>query len=90
MDSPRAAAHFADDSLDFAFIDGNHLYKHVRADIYAWWPKIKSGGLLTGHDYGIDLDAENIWGVQRAVDEFADGIDRDVAVGEDGVWWIRK
>ena len=88
--SPGAADSFADDSLDFAFIDGNHLYKFVRDDIYAWWPKVKSDGLLAGHDYGIYRDAEGIWGVRRAVDEFASAVGREVHVGADGVWWIGK
>jgi hypothetical protein len=88
--SPGAAAHFADESLDFAFLDGNHLYESVQADILAWWPKIKRGGLLTGHDYGVHRDAGGPWGVRRAVDEFTAALRISPAIGEDGVWWVRK
>lgn len=88
--SPRSASRFADASLDFAFIDGNHLYESVRADIAAWWPKVRPGGLLTGHDYGIYRDAEGLWGVRRAVDEFADQHRRQISLGADGTWCIEK
>lgn len=88
--SPRPASRFADASLDFAFIDGNHLYEAVRDDIAAWWPKIRPGGLLTGHDYGIYRDAEGLWGVRRAVDEFADHHRRQIELGLDGTWCIEK
>lgn len=42
---------FKDQSLDFVYIDGNHAYSYVKADINMWWPKLKEGGLLLGHDY---------------------------------------
>jgi hypothetical protein len=45
-----ASKKIADRSLDFAYIDGNHLKDHVLADIAAWAPKVKSGGILSGHD----------------------------------------
>lgn len=46
---------FADKSLDFAYIDANHAYAFVKQDIALWWPKVKKGGWLCGHDY-IKLD----------------------------------
>ncbi|MEK6257147.1 MAG: class I SAM-dependent methyltransferase [Planctomycetota bacterium] len=88
--SPRAATRFADASLDFAFIDANHLYECVRADIAAWWPKVRPGGLLTGHDYGVYRDTTGEWGVRRAVDEFAQAIHREVTLGADGTWCVQK
>lgn len=51
MPSIEAAATYADNSLDFVFIDADHSYEAVRADIIAWWPKVKSGGIISGHDY---------------------------------------
>jgi len=38
-------------SLDFVYLDANHTRAHVEADIAAWAPKVRSGGLLAGHDY---------------------------------------
>lgn len=42
---------FEDESLDFVYIDGNHAYDYVKQDIEKWWPKVKPGGLVMGHDY---------------------------------------
>lgn len=61
--SLEAAASYADESLDFVMIDADHAYEPVRADIAAWWPKIKQGGVLAGDDW-IQR------GVNRAVEEF--------------------
>ncbi|MFM9042561.1 MAG: class I SAM-dependent methyltransferase, partial [bacterium] len=64
MTSLEAAAEFADDSCDFVFIDASHEYREVRDDLAAWYPKVRSGGVLAGHDYH--------WpGVSRAVRDFA-------------------
>jgi hypothetical protein len=46
---------FANNSLDFVYIDGNHAYDFVKQDMEMWWPKLKKGGLFCGHDY---LDIE--------------------------------
>lgn len=51
MYSNQAAQLFSDNSLDFVYIDANHKYDAVKEDIELWWPKIKSGGMLSGHDY---------------------------------------
>lgn len=88
--SPQAAARFQDASLDFVFIDGNHLYESVCADIDAWWPKLRSGGLLTGHDYDTGRDAEGLWGVKRAVDEFHAHTQRPLQLGRDGTWCLQR
>ena len=50
-DSAETAAQYADESLDFVFIDADHTLEAVRKDITAYWPKIKPGGVLGGHDY---------------------------------------
>lgn len=88
--SPNAALRFADASLDFVFIDANHTYEHVRDDIFAWWPKLRAGGIMAGHDYGVYRDKTGEWGVARAVNEFAAATHREIAVGADGVWSARR
>jgi len=52
-----------DESLDAVFIDGDHTYDAVLADLAFWWKKVKVGGHVVGDDYWID-------DVKRAVDAF--------------------
>lgn len=60
----EAAKLIEDESLDFIFIDADHSYEGALADIQAWSPKVKFGGLIAGHDY-----SETWPGVIRAVNE---------------------
>jgi beta-1,4-mannosyl-glycoprotein beta-1,4-N-acetylglucosaminyltransferase len=62
MRSLEAAATYADASIDMVFIDAAHDYDSVHADILAWAPKVKSGGIISGHDFPHPP-------VRRAVDE---------------------
>jgi Methyltransferase domain len=66
--SADAAADFPDESLDFVYIDGDHTYAAVKADLDAYYRTVKSGGFVTGDDYGTPGWWDN--GVTRAVDEF--------------------
>tara|TARA_B000000557_G_C20812579_1_gene461032 strand:+ start:1901 stop:2461 length:561 start_codon:yes stop_codon:yes gene_type:complete len=50
--SIEASKKYKDESLDFVFIDGSHLYEDVLDDINHWYPKVKKGGILSGHDLG--------------------------------------
>ena len=56
--SQVAADMFQDESLDFIFIDANHAYDFVVEDINLWFPKLKKGGVFSGHDY-INMDWYN-------------------------------
>lgn len=49
--STDVAKNFADNSLDYIFIDANHQYEFVVEDLKAWVPKVKKGGIVMGHDY---------------------------------------
>ena len=49
--SEDGAGMVPDGSLDFAFIDARHDYPNVRADVRLWYPKVKPGGIVSGHDY---------------------------------------
>lgn len=49
--SSKDAAPIFTDPIDFLFVDGNHNYGAVVDDLRSWVPKIRSGGLLVGHDW---------------------------------------
>jgi Methyltransferase domain len=64
-----ASTLFPDEFFDFVYVDGNHDYDPVKQDVGVWWPKVKKGGLLAGHDF----DTRNITrqDVAEAVKDFA-------------------
>lgn len=82
-DSVKAATAFSPRSFEFVYIDAAHDYDSVKADIHAWWPIVKIGGYIGGHDY-----SESWPGVVRAVDEFFS--DKGAFETFDGSWLYRK
>lgn len=73
--SVNAARFFPDEYFDFIYIDADHTYDAVKEDLQAWYPKIKKGGILSGHDYisaqkTIQLGHSVPFGVIEAVSEF--------------------
>jgi len=67
--SMKAVKRFADESLDFIYIDANHSYGYVKEDIREWSKKVKKGGVVSGHDY-VNEHAGIPFGVKRAVNEW--------------------
>jgi len=63
--SASVARLFADGSLDFVYLDANHSRDMVALDIAAWKPKVRTGGVLAGHDWGARENEG--WGVRPAV-----------------------
>lgn len=64
--STEASKYYGNEILHAVFLDACHDYDFVKEEIAAWWPKVKRGGIFSGHDY----DAS--WpGVVKAVQEFA-------------------
>ena len=51
MSSEAAAGLIPDNALDMVFIDADHSYDGVLADIALWGPKVRQGGVVSGHDY---------------------------------------
>lgn len=85
--SVEAAKDIEDKTLDFVFIDADHSYEGCKADILAWLPKLKDGGLLSGHDY--KNTEYPCFGVEKAVDEFSQGANLPVELGNNYTWFIR-
>jgi len=49
--SVDAVKDFKDGSVDFIYLDGNHSGEAVKEDIETWMPKMKKGGIMSGHDF---------------------------------------
>lgn len=60
--SEQASDIFNDKTIDMVYIDADHTYEAVMQDIKCWLPKVKNGGIISGHDYCME-------GVKQAVDE---------------------
>lgn len=43
-------------TIDFIFVDGDHSYAACKADIAAWAPFVKHGGVIAFHDFGSRAD----------------------------------
>ncbi len=52
--SMDAVEQFADESLDFVYIDGHHGFRYVAEDLCEWMPKVRKGGIVSGHDYALN------------------------------------
>jgi len=87
--SEEAAPSFEDKSLDFVFIDAEHTYECVKQDINLWYPKVKSGGILSGHDYDGKGDKSGRFGVKKAVDEWANIVGLEVHRWSRNIWWVK-
>ena len=65
LPSALASRCIEDDSLDFVYIDSDHRFDYIMHDLFEWAPKVRTGGSISGHDYGISS-------VQKAVNLYAE------------------
>ncbi len=42
---------FEEGYFDYIYVDARHDYKGVWEDVNAYWPKLRRGGIMAGHDY---------------------------------------
>ena len=73
---------FGDQTIDLVFVDGPHTYKNVRQDMEMWGPKVRRGGILSGHDF-TSGHPPLLWAVsEQRINDYLD-------VAMDGVWWFQ-
>ena len=77
--SVEASEMFSDGFLDLVYIDADHAEEPFREDMQAWIPKVKSGGIISGHDHPF---------VGDYIPDFSQ--DQEVKVFEDGSWFYIK
>jgi len=77
--------------FDLVFLDADHSYKAVSKDISMWRNRVKSGGILAGHDYNHPTRNGTTFGpqVKQAVDEFVATAKLELHLEDDYVWWVR-
>lgn len=49
---------------DLIFLDAEHSYEAVKNDMHAWWPHLRKGGILCGHDFSLRWPGV-IWAVRK-------------------------
>jgi hypothetical protein len=81
---------FEDESLDFIYVDGYaHTGQEGGRTLWEWWPKLKPGGIMAGHDY-----CERYRPTMDAVDQFvlAQNLQFSVTCGGETYpsWWVLK
>jgi len=87
-DFSEKAVEKINEEVDFVYIDGNHEYSFVKKDIELYFPKVKKGGLIGGHDYNFSPETEKKhFGVVKAVQEFFKG---KTVYFHDWDWWTTK
>ena len=96
--SVDASKNFEDSSLDFIYIDARHDYDGVFEDLEYWYPKVKSGGLISGHDYtkvdgihtlnhfdsngNVIRTEKTSFFVRKAVNDFVKKLNLDITINE--------
>lgn len=82
-----AAPRFAEHSLDFVYIDAAHDFNSTMADLLAWWPAIRVGGVMCGDDFIADYPD-----VIRAVNIFSGSVSKELLTTTGGTnrqqWYI--
>ena len=69
-----------DESCDFVYIDGDHRYEGVLADLNGWRPKLREGGVMAGHDWSFKT-------VQKALVEVFK--DKEAVLFQGDSWGIK-
>ena len=83
--SVNASKYFPDEFFDYVYIDGDHRYDAVKQDIVHWFPKVKKGGYISGHDYR--NTRQRMYGIKRAVTELIEDNDLELAFVSGGSDW---
>lgn len=95
-ESVKASELYEDEYFDLIYLDADHTFKGVMADINAWWSKVKRGGYLSGHDYETKAAGDG-WHtaieVKNAVDLWIGskaGLKIEVIAENAPSWYVRK
>lgn len=85
-DTVAASQLFLDSTVDAVFVDADHSMAGCSRDIQAWWPKVKPGGWIGGHDWA--HPGFPLWGVEEAVRTAFPN--QPIVLGGDRTWFVTK
>jgi hypothetical protein len=88
--SAEVSRQLEDESLGFVYLDACHTYDAVLEDLNAYFPKLKKGGIMAGHDF-----LNKTYGVEQAVKEFISKNNLELNIipelsEENASFWFRK
>lgn len=68
---------FQDESLDIVYIDADHSYQGALKDLVTWFPKVKHGGIISGHDWDANpsMPEYHMFGVEAALRNFVKDVE---------------
>ena len=67
------ARHIKNDELDICFLDADHTFKGCSNDIRVYYPKVKHGGIISGHDCE-DINISHLFRPEDMFVDFLEGI----------------
>ena len=85
MRSSLAAEAMADESIDFVYIDKNFTSAEHLDDVVQWYPKVRHGGILAGHEA---FTKEVMRATEQALESL--GVHPYLEVIDNEVWYLRK
>lgn len=86
--SIQAASIFPDMFFDFIYLDANHCYRETLRDIRAWFPKLKTTGIICGDDYLTEKNQFADFGVKKAVDEYFGEEVKTIEIEGEMIQWL--
>lgn len=84
--SINASIKIKDDYLDIVFIDAEHTFDALKKDLKIWESKVKTGGIISGHDY----NHGNFPDVKKVIDAWVIEKNYELNVERGYVWWVIK
>ena len=84
LDTNEAAEYIDDDSLDFIFLDAYLTGEQAKNDLEVWYPKVKTGGIFSGHDW-------NCTDIEVSVNNFRryNGINNHMSTYDNTWVWLK-
>eukprot|EP00966_Prymnesium_polylepis_P318728 7361300-Prymnesium_polylepis.1 len=78
------AKQYGEDYFDFIYVDARHDRLGVLQDLSEWWPKLRAGGLMAGHDYTTQKEPKNVKQLEHVEAEDPTNTQQDWTLNFDG------